>query len=204
VSKAHVVFIVDDDESIRRYLGRLLDQVGLAHQEYASAEEFLSSVTTDTSGCLLLDVRMPGMGGRLLQDRLKERGIVIPILFMTGHGEVSMAVEAMHKGAVDFLEKPFNSQVLIERVQLALEQDARRRALSDEREEGERLLARLTDRENQVVDLILKGLSNKQIAYELSVTPQAIDARRVNVMKKLQVTSIAELVTVVLRYRSEA
>ena len=159
---------------------------------------------TDTAGCLLLDVRMPGMGGRLLQDRLKERGIELPILFMTGHGEVSMAVEALHKGAVDFLEKPFSSQVLIERVQLALEQDARHRARSEEFEEGERLLSRLTDRERQVVDLILKGLSNKQIAFELSVTPQAIDARRLNAMKKLQVTSIAELVTVVLRYRGDA
>lgn len=195
------VFIVDDDEAVRRYLGRLLDQVGLPHEGFASAEDFLEGMDPSSPGCLLLDVRMPGMGGRVLQDRLAERGIKLPILFMTGHGEISMAVEAMHKGAVDFLQKPFNDQSLIDRVQVALERDSQNRTQAKEREDGERLLARLTDRESQVVDLVLQGLSNKQIAFKLAVSPQAIDARRSNAMKKLGVDSIAKLITVVLRHR---
>ena len=198
------MFIVDDDDAVRRYLGRLLDQVGIAHDSYASAEEFLESMDPQSPGCLLLDVRMPGMGGRVLQDRLSERGIDLPILFMTGHGEISMAVEAMHKGAVDFLQKPFHDQALIDRVQVALKRDADHRLKAREREAGERLLSQLTEREVQVVDLVMRGMSNKQIAFELSVSPQAIDARRSNAMKKLGVSSIAELITVVLRLRGEA
>lgn len=197
------VFIVDDDEAVRRYLGRLLDTVGLAHEGFASAEDFLEGVDPSSPGCLLLDVRMPGMGGRVLQDRLTERGVEIPILFMTGHGEISMAVEAMHKGAVDFLQKPFDDQSLIDRVQVALERDVQNRSRAKKREDGKRQLAKLTERETQVVDLVLQGLSNKQIAFKLSVSPQAIDARRSNAMKKLRVDSIAQLITVVLRYRSE-
>ena len=197
------VFIVDDDEAVRRYLGRLLDTVGLAHEGFASAEDFLDGVDTSSPGCLLLDVRMPGMGGRVLQDRLTERGVEIPILFMTGHGEISMAVEAMHKGAIDFLQKPFDDQSLIDRVQVALERDAQNRSQAKKREDGQRQLAKLTERETQIVDLVLQGLSNKQIAFKLSVSPQAIDARRSNAMKKLGVDSIAQLITVVLRYRSQ-
>ena len=197
------VFIVDDDEAVRRYLGRLLDTVGLAHEGFASAEDFLEGVDPSSPGCLLLDVRMPGMGGRVLQDRLTERGVEIPILFLTGHGEISMAVEAMHKGAVDFLQKPFDDQSLIDRVQVALERDVQNRSRAKKREDGKRQLAKLTERETQVVDLVLQGLSNKQIAFKLSVSPQAIDARRSNAMKKLRVDSIAQLITVVLRYRSE-
>lgn len=197
------VFIVDDDEAVRRYLGRLLDTVGLAHEGYACAEDFLDGVDTSSPGCLLLDVRMPGMGGRVLQDRLTERGVEIPILFMTGHGEISMAVEAMHKGAIDFLQKPFDDQSLIDRVQVALERDAQNRSQAKKREDGQRQLAKLTERETQIVDLVLQGLSNKQIAFKLSVSPQAIDARRSNAMKKLGVDSIAQLITVVLRYRSQ-
>ena len=198
------VFIVDDDDAIRRYLGRLLSQVGIAHMAFASAEEFLEEMDPESPGCLLLDVRMPGMGGRVLQDRLSEKGIDLPILFMTGHGEVSMAVEAMHKGAVDFLQKPLNDQELLDRVQIAIKRDAQNRLSSKERLNNERLLSQLTPRELQVVELVIDGLSNKQIAFKLSVSPQAIDARRSNAMKKLGVNSIAELITKVLKARSEA
>jgi FixJ family two-component response regulator len=153
----------------------------------------------DSPGCLLLDVRMPGMGGRVLQDELTARGIEIPILFMTGFGEVSMAVEALQKGAVDFLEKPLSAQRLLDRVQVALKADSERRGSRACGERHAQALALLTPRERQVVDLILDGLSNKQIAFKLSVSSQAIDARRLNAMKKLGVDSIAELVAFVLR-----
>ena len=198
------VFIVDDDDAVRRYIGRLLDQVGIEHEGYPSAEEFLETMDPGSPGCLLLDVRMPGMGGRALQDRLTEKGISLPILFMTGHGEVSMAVEALHKGAVDFLQKPFNDQALLDRVQSAIRQDAQEREATEKREAGERRLSQLTPRELEVVDLVMEGLSNKQIAFKLSVSPQAIDARRSNAMKKLGVSSIAELITVVLKSRGES
>lgn len=204
MSQEPKVFIVDDDDAVRRYLGRLLDQVGLAHESYGSAEEFLESMDPQSPGCLLLDVRMPGMGGRMLQDRLSEKGIDLPILFMSGHGEIYMAVEAMHKGAVDFLQKPFHDQAIIDRVHVALKRDADRRLKAKEREDAERLLSQLTDREVQVVDLVMRGLSNKQIAFELHVSPQAIDARRSNAMKKLGVSSIAALITVMLRLRGKA
>jgi two-component system response regulator FixJ len=204
VNQEPKVFIVDDDDAVRRYIGRLLDQVGIAHEGYPSAEEFLETMEPRSPGCLLLDVRMPGMGGRALQDRLAEKEINLPILFMTGHGEVSMAVEALHKGAVDFLQKPFNDQALLDRVQKAIQQDAEERLANEEREASARRLSQLTPREVEVVDLVLEGLSNKQIAFKLSVSPQAIDARRSNAMKKLGVGSIAELITVVLKSRGES
>ncbi len=197
------VFIVDDDDRIRRLIERLLDEVGIAHAGFENAEHFLEEFVPDSPGCLLLDVRMPGMGGRVLQDELAARGIEIPILFMTGFGEVSMAVEALQKGAMDFLEKPLSPQRLLDRVQVALKADASRRVSQARREKREMVLARLTPRELQVVDLLLAGHSNKQIAYKLSVSSQAIDARRLNAMKKLGVDSVAELVALVLRSRTE-
>ncbi|MDP6990505.1 MAG: response regulator [Planctomycetota bacterium] len=193
------VYIVDDDERIRRFIGRLLDEVGVAHAEFENAECFLEQFDPDAPGCLLLDVRMPGMGGRVLQDELTARGVDIPILFMTGFGDVSMAVEALQKGALDFLEKPLSPQRLLDRVQVALKADADRRRDRARSADNARALALLTPRERQVVDLILDGLSNKQIAFELSVSSQAIDARRLNAMKKLGVDSVAELVAFVLR-----
>ncbi len=197
------VYVVDDDERIRRLIGRLLDDVGIAHEAFPDAESFLEEFVPGSPGCLLLDVRMPGMGGRVLQDTLIERKINLPILFMTGYGEVSVAVEALHHGAVDFLEKPLSPQRLLDRVQVALKADASRRVSQARREKREMVLARLTPRELQVVDLLLAGHSNKQIAYKLSVSSQAIDARRLNAMKKLGVDSVAELVALVLRSRAE-
>jgi FixJ family two-component response regulator len=196
------VYVVDDDERIRRLIGRLLDDVGIAHQAFPDAESFLEEFVPGSPGCLLLDVRMPGMGGRVLQDTLIERNINLPILFMTGYGEVSVAVEALHHGAVDFLEKPLSPQQLIDRVQVALNEDHERRSRDSVREEHASTMSQLTEREMEVVEMLLEGKTNKQIAYKLSVSSQAIDARRLNAMKKLGVASVAELVALVLRIRN--
>ena len=196
------VYVVDDDERIRRLIGRLLDDVGIAHQAFPDAESFLEGFVPGSPGCLLLDVRMPGMGGRVLQDTLIERKITLPILFMTGYGEVSVAVEALHHGAVDFLEKPLSPQQLIDRGQVALKEDNERRSRESVREEHASIMSQLTERELEVVEMLLKGKTNKQIAYKLSVSSQAIDARRLNAMKKLGVSSVAELVALVLRIRN--
>jgi FixJ family two-component response regulator len=196
------VYVVDDDERIRRLIGRLLDDVGIAHQAFPDAESFLEEFVPGSPGCLLLDVRMPGMGGRVLQDTLIERKINLPILFMTGYGEVSVAVEALHQGAVDFLEKPLSPQQLIDRVQVALNEDHERRSRDSVREEHASTMSQLTEREMEVVEMLLEGKTNKQIAYKLSVSSQAIDARRLNAMKKLGVASVAELVALVLRIRN--
>jgi len=196
------VYVVDDDERIRRLIGRLLDDVGIAHQAFPDAESFLEEFVPGSPGCLLLDVRMPGMGGRVLQDTLIERNITLPILFMTGYGEVSVAVEALHHGAVDFLEKPLSPQQLIDRVQVALNEDNERRSRESVREEHASTMSQLTEREMEVVEMLLEGKTNKQIAYKLSVSSQAIDARRLNAMKKLGVASVAELVALVLRIRN--
>lgn len=197
------VFIVDDDTAVRKWVTRLLDTVGIAHAQFEKAEEFLERFDSDAPGCVLLDVRMPGMGGRVLQEKLAELGAEIPILFMTGFGEVSMAVDVLQKGAVEFLEKPIKGQDLLDRVQKALERDATQRSRKSTREENVRVLDRLTPRERQVVELIMEGHSNKMIAYKLSVSSQAIDARKINAMRKLGVSSVAELVAFVVTCRSD-
>ncbi len=207
MNEAHAgptVFVIDDDPRVRRWIIRLLDTVGIAHAEFEKAEEFLEHFAPDAPGCILLDVRMPGMGGRVLHEKLVEMGVEIPILFMTGFGEVSIAVDVLQKGAVEFLEKPIKGQDLLDRVQKSLDLDAKQRTRKRSREEKVRVLERLTPRERQVVDLILEGHSSKRIAYKLSVSSQAIDARRANAMRKLGVTSMAELVTFVLSQRGDS
>ena len=207
MNEAHAgptVFVIDDDPRVRRWIIRLLDTVGIAHAEFEKAEGFLEHFDPDAPGCILLDVRMPGMGGRVLHEKLVEMGVEIPILFMTGFGEVSIAVDVLQKGAVEFLEKPIKGQDLLDRVQKSLDLDAKQRTRKRSREEKFRVLERLTPRERQVVDLILEGHSSKRIAYKLSVSSQAIDARRANAMRKLGVTSMAELVAFVLSHRSDS
>ena len=197
------VFIIDDDAGVRRWIARLLDTVGIAHEQFERAEEFLESFDPGAPGCVLLDVRMPGMGGRALQERLLELGAEIPILFMTGFGEVSMAVDSLQKGAVEFLEKPIKGQDLLDRVQKAVDKDAAQRQRRRSQDGNVRVLDRLTPREHQVVELILQGHNNKRIAHKLSVSSQAIDARKANLMRKLGVTSVAELVAFVMSCRGD-
>ena len=188
------VFIIDDDEDIRRSLRRLLDQVDLNVVEFSNASDFLEAFDPASSGCLLLDIRMPGVSGTELQRRMLERGILLPIIFVTGHADVEMAVDCMKRGAFDFIEKPFRAQRLLDTIQRALSLDRRARAARVEVEEAKRRLSLLTAREGEVAALVVEGLTNREIAGRFGVSSQAIDAHRSKVMQKLGVTNLADLV----------
>jgi two-component system, LuxR family, response regulator FixJ len=189
-----IVFVVDDDEGVRTGLCSLLKTMGLKTREFVSAMAFLAECRAAWSGCLLLDVRMPGLSGLELQKRLLELDIRLPVILLTGHADVPMAVRAMKLGAVDFLEKPFNEQELLDRIQRALALDARQRA---EQEASRALTARgqtLTDREREVLDLLVAGKLNKVIAAELEISERTVEHHRASVMRKLSARSLAELV----------
>ena len=192
---APTVFIVDDDPSIRVAMQALMDSVDLRHEILESADDFLASFgDRQLPGCLVLDIRMPGLGGLELQDALIQRGNSIPIIFITGHGDVPMAVEAMQKGAVDFIQKPFRDQELLDRVQAALAADAARQAELDKHAAVAERLERLTQREREVFDLVVTGKPNKVIAYELGVSQRTVEIHRARVMEKMQARSLADLV----------
>ena len=188
------VFIVDDDPSIRFAMQALMDSVNLPHEIFASADEFLDKVTDQRPGCLVLDIRMPGLGGLELQEELLGRGNTVPIIFITGHGDVPMAVEAMQKGAVDFIQKPFRDQDLLDRIREALTTDKERREEQQKHAEVAERLARLTNREREVFDLVVTGKPNKVIAYELGVSQRTVEIHRARVMEKMQARSLADLV----------
>jgi RNA polymerase sigma factor (sigma-70 family) len=188
------VFIVDDDPSIRFAMQALMDSVNLPHEIFASADEFLEKVTDQRPGCLVLDIRMPGLGGLELQQELLGRGNTVPIIFITGHGDVPMAVEAMQKGAVDFIQKPFRDQDLLDRIREALTTDKERREEQQKHAEVAERLARLTNREREVFDLVVTGKPNKVIAYELGVSQRTVEIHRARVMEKMQARSLADLV----------
>ena len=188
------VFIVDDDPAIRIAMQALMDSVNLKHEIYPSGDEFLKSVDDHRPGCLVLDIRMPGLGGLELQEELLKRGNTLPIIFITGHGDVPMAVEAMQKGAVDFIQKPFRDQDLLDRIREAVKTDRERRAEQEKHAEVEHRLARLTNREREVFDLVVTGKPNKVIAYELGVSQRTVEIHRARVMEKMQARSLADLV----------
>jgi two-component system response regulator FixJ len=190
------IFIVDDDETLRGSLRWLLESLKLNVHTYASAREFLLSYDPAQPGCLLLDVRMPEISGLQLQDILKERGIRIPIIIITGHADVSMAVRAMKAGALDFIEKPFNDQDLLENVQQALEIDTRQRREEDQQRIASEHLASLTSREREVLEKVLYGKPNKRIAAELGISTKTVEAHRSKVMEKIGVNSPLELASV--------
>src|SRR5579864_4493480 len=195
---APLVFIVDDDEAVRNSLRLLLKSVGLPTTALASAQEFLATYHPDQPGCLVLDVRMPGMSGLELQQQLNLRGAVIPVIFITGHGDIPMAVEAMQQGAFDFLQKPFRDQDLIDRIQRALERDARNRAaLAQHRRIRERFES-LTPREREVLALMTRGKPNKIMAAELGVSQRTVEIHRGRVMEKSGAASLAQLIRMVL------
>ena len=192
---APTVFIVDDDPSIRVAMQALMDSVDLRHEILESADDFLERFgDRQLPGCLVLDIRMPGLGGLELQDALIQRGNSIPIIFITGHGDVPMAVEAMQKGAVDFIQKPFRDQELLDRIHLALRTDEERRAEAERVDEVQSLIGRLTQREHEVFDLVVTGKPNKVIAYELGVSQRTVEIHRARVMEKMQARSLADLV----------
>jgi len=188
------VFVVDDDAAMRDSLRWLLQSIGLAVETYASAEEFLGRYDADQPGCLVLDVRMPGMSGLTLQETLVARGITLPVIVITGYGEVPTAVRALKAGALDFIEKPFNDDVLLERVRQALDKDRTARAARSRQTEARARFAQLTAREREVMELVTAGKANKVIAAELGLSPKTVEVHRANVMRKMEADSVAELV----------
>jgi FixJ family two-component response regulator len=192
------IFVVDDDAAVRDALKLLLRSVGQAVETYGSAQEFLDAHGDDRPGCLVLDIRMPGMSGLELQQKLNERHSILPIIFITGHGDVPMAVEAMQAGAVDFIQKPFRDQDLIDRINQALEKDGSNRAALGERNDIRRRLETLTPREREVLDLVVHGKANKVIAGDLKLSQRTVEIHRARVMEKMQASSLAHLVRMVL------
>jgi RNA polymerase sigma factor (sigma-70 family) len=198
MKKNPLVMVVDDDAGIRNAMRILLKSVGIEATLYASAQEFLAAYQPSQPGCLVLDIRMPGMSGLELQQQLNLRGAVIPVIFMTGHGDIPMAVEAMQHGAFDFLQKPFRDQDLLDRIQRAITRDAELRESLGEHTRIRSHLDSLTAREREVLDLMVKGKQNKQIAQDLGVSPRTIEIHRARVMEKMEAHSVAELVRMML------
>ncbi|MBB6093440.1 FixJ family two-component response regulator [Povalibacter uvarum] len=192
------IFVVDDDSAVRDALKLLLRSVGQAVETFGSGQEFLDAYSEDRPGCLVLDIRMPGMSGLELQQKLNERHSILPIIFITGHGDVPMAVEAMQAGAVDFIQKPFRDQDLIDRINQALEKDSNNRAALGERNDIRRRLETLTPREREVLDLVVHGKANKVIAGDLKLSQRTVEIHRARVMEKMQASSLAHLVRMVL------
>ncbi|HHC71750.1 MAG TPA: response regulator transcription factor [Thiotrichales bacterium] len=193
-SPAPTVFVVDDDEAMRNSLRWLIESVGLAVECHDSAESFLDSYYPGRSGCLLLDVRMPGMSGLELQEYLHRNEINIPVIIITGHGDVPMSVRAMKEGAIDFIEKPFNDELLLDAIRNALAVNEKQREKQALRAELAARLATLTPREHEVMEMVTAGRSNKEIASALGVSAKTVEAHRAKVMDKMQASSLAELV----------
>lgn len=189
-----MVFVIDDDAAVRSSLALLLKSMSLAVETFESANEFLQKLQPEPCGCLVLDIRMPGMSGIELQQQLKQRGYPLPIIFITGHGDVSMAVHAMREGAIDFIEKPFRDQDLLDRIYQALELDRARRRAADETVQIRERFAGLTPREHEVMLRISRGQANKVIAIELGLSERTVEIHRAKVMHKTGARSLAELV----------
>lgn len=187
------VFVVDDDAAVRDSIAELLESVGLQFEGYASARAFLEALEPERPGCLVLDVRMAEMSGLALQQRLNALGISLPVIVLTGHGDVPMAVEAMKNGAVDFIQKPYREQALLDSINAALAQDAaarRSRATADAFDQG---VAMLTEREREILDHLLAGRTSKEIARALAISPRTVEAHRRNLLRKLGTDTVKEL-----------
>jgi len=187
------VFVVDDDKGVRKSIAELLLSVGLAGETFESARSFLDAFDTARPGCLVLDVRMAHMGGLVLEAKLAEMGADIPIVFISGHGDISMAVNAIKRGAVDFVPKPYQEQHLLDAINEALRRDALRRASTLDAGGFAERLQTLTSREREVLDLALNGHPSKRIARELGISHRTVELHRSHLLEKLEVASIAEL-----------
>lgn len=198
MSSEPTVFVVDDDQAMRTSLQWLIESTGMAVRTFASADSFLAAYYPGRAGCLLLDVRMPGMSGLELQSYLAQKGYRLPVIIITGHGDVDMAVKAMKAGAVDFIEKPFHDEDLLRSIRNALELDQRQRVTRASRAEIAARLAELTPREHEVMAMVTDGKSNKEIAATLGVTAKTVEAHRARVMEKMRAESLANLVRMAL------
>lgn len=191
------VFVIDDDKAVRHFLRGLIASVNLRVEAFTSAQEFLAAYRSSLPGCLLLDIRMPGMSGLELQQELSVRGIDLPVIVLTGHGNVQVAVHAMKAGAVDFIEKPFNNELLLDRVQQAVAKSVDTYENRIKRDEILNRRKLLTPRERQVLDLVVAGESNKGIARHLHISEKTVEIHRAHVMGKMQAKSLADLVKMV-------
>jgi two-component system response regulator FixJ len=196
-----LVYIVDDEEPVRDSLALLLRSVGIATRAFPDGGSFLAAYSGEMRGCIVVDVRMPRIGGLELQQELNRRGCTLPLIFMTGHGDVPMAVEAMRAGALDFVQKPFNDEDMIRRVQRALEQNERDRAVLEARDELQRRVAGLTPREREIADRIVAGDANKAIAIDLELSERTVELHRARIMQKMEARGLAHLVQMFLSLR---
>ena len=203
-STAPTVYVVDDDDGMRRALDTLLSTVGYKTAVFSRPSEFLANFKVDSPGCLVLDIRMPDMSGLELQQHLNRIGSMLPVIFITGHGDVPMAVQAMKEGAFEFVQKPFRDQDLLDRINHALKQDAENRSTVARRAEVLHRLESLTPRERQVMDLVVDGAANKVIAIDLELSERTVEIHRAKVMEKMGARSVAHLVKLHLTLADKA
>jgi len=192
------VFIVDDDPALRDALRQLLETAGLQVEAYANGASFLAACEHEQPDCVLLDMAMPGMSGYEVQASLNERDLRFPVIFLTGHGDIPMAVNAVQAGAADFLEKPVQRDVLLKRIRRALVLDEERRQADSQAQEIRQRHARLSTREREVMALVASGLSSKEIAQQLGLSHRTVESHRTNIMNKMGATSLAELITIAI------
>jgi RNA polymerase sigma factor (sigma-70 family) len=197
MTDARVVFVVDDDPSVRSSLKFLLSTVGLQAETFDSTDSFLCKKSSDVPSCLVLDVRLPGLSGLDFQRELATRNVCIPIVFLTGHGDIPMSVRAMKAGAVEFLTKPFRDQDLLDAVRVALDRDRARREREKETTDIRGRFDSLTSREQEVVSMVVAGMLNKQIAAELGTAESTVKVQRARAMEKMQAGSLAELIKMI-------
>ncbi len=190
----NTVFVVDDDQAVLDSLGMLLRSMKIGCQLFASAQDFLDAYQADWQGCIVLDIRMPGMSGMELHRHLVEQHATMPVIFVTGHGDVPMAVEAMHNGAFDFIQKPYRDQDLLDRINQALAWDEEHRSQEDRKRELLERSQSLTPREREVMECVVRGLANKVIAMDLDLSQRTVEIHRARVMEKMRARSLAELV----------
>ena len=198
------VYVVDDDDGMRRALSLLLNTVGYKTAAFASPVEFLDKFKTDTAGCLVLDIRMPGMSGLELQQQLNRMGSMLPVIFITGHGDVPMAVQAMKEGAFEFVQKPFRDQDLLDRINHALEQDKENRSTLARRADVLHRVDSLTPREKQVMAMVVDGAANKVVAIDLGLSERTVEIHRAKVMEKMGARSVAHLVKLQMSLSNDA
>ena len=193
-AKGPTIYIVDDDDSMRQAIALLLRTVGYTPVVFARPSEFLAKHDANVHGCLVLDIRMPEMSGLEVQQQLNRSGAILPVIFITGHGDIPMAVQAMKDGAFDFLTKPFRDQDLLDRINNALKQDAENRAAIEKHADLRRRVESLTPREREVLHLVVEGKANKVVAIDLGLSERTVEIHRANVMEKMGARSVAHLV----------
>ncbi|TVQ75608.1 MAG: DNA-binding response regulator [Phycisphaeraceae bacterium] len=199
--KETTVFLIDDDDAMRKSIDYLIRSIGLRCQSYATAQDFLDGADPETPGCILTDVRMPGLSGLDLLEEIRGRAFLSPVIIITGHADVPMAVRAFKSGALDFIEKPFNDQMLLDKVQEAIELDASRRTVLSKRATVMDRLGTLTTRETEVLERVIAGKANKEVAADLGLSEKTIEVHRSRVMKKMQALNAADLIRMVLEAR---